>query len=267
MLHWLIQSHTISIVIIGIFLLSHYAYGIENQTQNKSINLENVLAKYWSWWTNSPEDAPESNPICSMGMDSESSFVFFLDSFEVGDVSYDCTKDPVPKGYKIMFPLLTAFCSQGDAGLYGKSYQEIRDCTLNLDRGKLIGTVSIDDKVVVNISKDNGNGIEMKGLLQNNLPQYSYYKEVFSKEFVDLLASTNTTIPTNWEKPEEFEKNPIYYKAVVHCECVVIDSNELDGGTHILKYVVESTGGKSSVDLEDTGWKFKSTATYNISVQ
>ena len=28
----------------------------------------------------------------------------------------------------------------------------------------------------------------------NNLPQSQYYKEIFSEEFVDILATSNTTI-------------------------------------------------------------------------
>jgi len=246
----------------------HQSFGIENLSQTQSSEgFDKILAKYWSWWINSPEDVPEVNPTCSMSSDPETSYVFFLNPFEIGDVSYDCTKQPIPSGHSIMFPLLTAFCSQGDAGLYAKSYQEIRDCTLNLDRGKIKGIVSLDDKVIVNISKDNGNGIEMKGVLVNNLPHNKFYKEIFSKEFVDLLATSNTTIPTNWEKPEEFEKSPIYYKAVVHCECIIINTSEFLSGNHELKYSVDAIGGKSTVDLEDTGWKFTSSATYMYAVE
>jgi hypothetical protein len=251
-------------VLIPVFQI-HPTYGIE--PQKDSIGFDRILGKYWSWWSNSPEDAPEKNPTCSMGTDTEDSFIFFLDSFEAGDVSYDCTASPIPKGYSIMLPILTAFCSQGDKGLYNKSYQEIRDCTLNLDRGKIKGIVSMDDKVIVNISKDNGNGIDMKPILKNFLPQYSYYKEIFSKNFVDLLTTNNTVTQNNWEHPEEFQKAPVYYKAVVHCECVIIDTNNISPGNHTLKYIVDSVGGKSSIDAADTGWKFKSNATYKFAIQ
>ncbi len=252
---------------VFLFFQIQQSYAIENKSLNDSSGLEKILAKYWSWSVNSPEDAPEANPTCSMGVDTEDSFVFLFDSFETGDVSYDCTQELIPKGYSIMFPILTAFCSQGDQGLYGKPYQDIRDCTLNLDRGKVKGIVSVDDKVIVNISKDNGNGIEMKGILKNYLPKYNYYREIFSKEFVDLLVTSNNTSPNNWEKPQEFEKKPIYYKAVVHCECVIIDTNEFDPGKHTLKYVVDADGGKSSINLSDTGWKFISTAKYQFTIK
>lgn len=253
---------------IGVIVIQfQHSEGVQNQTQNNAAQLEKILVRYWSWWINSPEDSPEANPNCSMGFDTENSFVYFLNPFEVGDVSYDCTEESVPKNYTLMFPLLTAFCSQGDAGLYGKLYEEIRDCTLNLDRGYVKGTVLLDGETIVNMSKDNGNGLEMKGVLENNLPQYKYYKEIFSREFVDLLATNNTTIPTNWEKPEEFEKSPTYYKAVVHCECIIIGTNHLPSGNHVLKYTVDASGGKSSIDLEDTGWKFTSSVTYRLNVK
>jgi hypothetical protein len=232
-----------------------------------SPELQTILAKYWSWWGNSPEDDPEKDPTCSMGIDSEVSSVFFVNPFEVGDVFYDCTGSPIPKGYSIMFPLLAAFCSQGDKGLYNKSYDEIRECTLNLDRGKVRGIVSIDDKAIVNISKDNGNGIDTKPVLKNFLPQYSYYKEIFSNNFVDLLTTNNTIFANNWEHPEEFEKHPVNYKAVVHCECVIIDSNDISPGNHTLKYTVNSVGGKSSIDAADTGWQFTSTPIYHFTVK
>ena len=115
-----------------LFFQIQQSYAVENGSTNisGSVGLEKILAKYWSWWDNSPEDALDANPACSMGIDRENSFVFLSDSFEAGDISYDCKKEPIPKGYSIMFPILTAFCSQGDQGLYGKPYQDIRDCTL-----------------------------------------------------------------------------------------------------------------------------------------
>jgi hypothetical protein len=254
------------VIVVGFLLFQvQYSYGFESGKDSNE--LAKILAKYWSWWSNSQEDQPEKNPRCSMGIDTLDSFVFLLNPFEVGDVSYNCSDSPIPKGYSMMFPILTAFCSQGDKGLYNKTYQEVRDCALNLDRGKIKGIVSIDDKVIVNITKDNGNGIEMKGILKNNLPQYDYYKEIFSNEFVNLLTTSNTTIPLNWEHPEEFEKGPIYYKAVEHCECVIIDTNDFVPGNHTLKYIVDSMGGKSSIVAADTGWKFRSTATYEIVTQ
>lgn len=254
------------LIAVGLLIFQfQVSYGVDSG--NNSTELEKILAKYWSWWENSPEDAPEQNPLCSIGDDKNESLVFFINPFEVGEVAYDCTSMPIPKGHSIMFPLLTAFCSQGDNGLYKKSYEEIRDCTLNLDRGKLNGIVTLDDKVIVNISKDNGNGIEMKPKLINNLPQYNYYKEILPTAFVDLLVTNNTAFPTNWEKPEEFAKSPIYYKAVVHCECVIIDTGDLSPGKHTLKYIIDSVGGKSSIDSADKGWKFVSNARYQFETQ
>ena len=75
-------------------------------------------------------------------------------------------------------------------------------------------------------------------------------------DYVNLLASSNTTIPNNWEKPEEFKNSPIYYKAVEHCDCAIIDQIELNPGNHTLKYIVDSVGGESSINAADKGWKF-----------
>lgn len=254
------------IIAVGFLLFQfQYSYGIN--TGNDPIELEKILAKYWNWWNNSPEDQPEENPKCSMGIDTEDSFVFYVDSFQAGDLIYDCTDKPIPKGYSIMFPILTSFCSQGDKGLYNKPYQEIRDCSLDLDRGNIKGIVSIDDKVIVNLNKDNGNGIDMKPNSTKTLLQNKYYKEIFPSDFVNLLVTSNHTAPNNWEKPEEFKNSPIYYKAVEYCDCVVIDTNELSPGNHTLKYIVDSVGGQSSINAADKGWKFISNATYQFVTQ
>jgi hypothetical protein len=254
------------IVLLLLLFQFQYSFGI-SAARNNSVELQNILAKYWSWWSNSPEDQPEKNPKCSMGIDTKDSFVFYLEPFEIGDVAYSCTDKPIPKGYSIMFPILTSFCSQGDKGLYNKPFQEIRDCALDLDRGSIKGIVSLDDKVIVNMNKDNGNGIDMKPKLTNNSDQSNYYKEIFPTVFVDLLATKNTTIPNNWEKPEEFKNSPIYYKAVAHCDCVIIDTNNLSPGNHTLKYIVDSVGGQSSINAADKGWKFISTAKYQFAIK
>ena len=64
---------------------------------------------------------------------------------------------------------------------------------------------AIDGKEIVDIFIDNGNGIDMdkNKKVVNNLPQSSqYYKEIFSEEFVDILATSNTTMANNWEKDD-----------------------------------------------------------------
>jgi hypothetical protein len=45
------------------------------------------------------------------------------------------------------------------------------------------------------MNKNNGNGIDMKTNSTKNLLQKKYYKEIFFKEFVNLLTTTNTTSP------------------------------------------------------------------------
>ena len=135
-------------------------------------------------------------------------------------------------------------------GLYSKPFQEIRDCALNLDRGRIKGIVSLDDKVIVDMSKDNGNGIDMKPKLTNNSDQNNYYKEIFPTGFVDLFATKNTTLLNNWEKPEEFKNSPIYHKAVEQCDSVIIDTNNLSPGNHTLKYIVDSVEGNPLLMLQ-----------------
>jgi hypothetical protein len=262
------SSYLLYGLVIGfLFFGFHYSYGIENVTPTKIIDFEKILGEYWSWWENSPEDAPEANPTCSIGIDTQDSFVFLLNSFNAEDANYNCSGNPIPKGYSILLPLLTSFCSQGDNGLYGATYDKILDCTLNLDRGKVQGIVSINDKEIVNIVKDNGNGIDMNRHLQNNLPQIKYYKEIVPTKFVDLLVTRNNTSPTNWEKPQDFEKGPIYYRGVFHCECVIIDTNEMGPGNYVLKYIVDAEAGKSTINLSDEGWQFRSTTTYQLVIQ
>ena len=73
--------------------------------------------------------------------------------------------------------MLSSWCSQGDVGLFGKSYDEIKDCAFNLQRGTIQGKIFLDDKEIVNMFIDNGNGIDMleKKKVVNNLPQNPYY--------------------------------------------------------------------------------------------
>ena len=140
-------------------------------------------------------------------------------------------------------------------------------CAKNLDRGLIKGTVSINGKEIVNIIINNGDGISTRPIVKNNLPGTNYYDNIISKQFVDLKVTKNTTIPNNWEKPEEFENSPVNYKAVVHCECIIINSNELKNGINTLIYTVDSTGGKSSINLSDKGWSFLSITTYKFTVK
>jgi hypothetical protein len=145
-----------------IFYFQIYSvYGIEKEIQSNNRELVQILQNYWQWFGNSPEDSPDNNPKCSMHIDTNNSIVFLLNPFEAGDNSYDCTEPQIPQGYSLLFPLLTSWCSQGDVGLYGKPYEEIRDCALSLERGTIKGNVVIDGKEIVDIFIDNANGIDM----------------------------------------------------------------------------------------------------------
>jgi hypothetical protein len=157
-------------------------YGIEKEIHNNNKELVKILQNYWQWWGNFPEDNPDNSPNCTL--------VFLQNPFETGNTSYDCTENPNPQGYSILFPLISSFCSQGDVGPYGKSYEEISNCALNLDRGNIKGKVVIDGKEIVDVFIDNGNGIDMNKnkKIVTNLPQSSQnYKEIFSEVFVDIL--------------------------------------------------------------------------------
>jgi hypothetical protein len=261
------EKITMSYGIIIWMLLFYFSSASATEEQNNKFELANILGSYWSWWTNSPEDAPENNPKCSMHINANDSFIFLMNPFETGNTTFDCSDEPIPEGYSILFPLITSFCSQGDGGYYGSSYEEIRSCALDLDRGLINGIVSINGKEVVNIIVNNGDGVSTKPILNNKLPLFHNYRNILSKQFVDLIVTKNTTIPNNWEKPEEFENNPVHYKAVVHCECIIINSTELREGTNMLKYTADSTGGKSSINLSDKGWRSQSITTYKFMVR
>ena len=262
------------LILTLIFYFQIYSvYGIEKEVQsNNNTNnkqLVQFLQNYWQWFGNSPEDSPDNNPKCSIHIDTNNSIVFLLNPFETGDTSYDCTDTPIPQGYSLLFPLLTSWCSQGDVGLYGKPYEEIRDCALSLQRGTIKGNVVIDDKEIVDISIDNGNGIDMNKnkKVVNNLPQSSqYYKEIFSDGFVDILATSNTTMANNWEK-DEFKENPIYYNGVVYCDCIIIDTDEIGIGTHALEYTISAKADPPSPTLIADRWDFTSNTNYKLLIQ
>jgi hypothetical protein len=244
-------------------------YGIEKEIQDNDKQLVQMLQNYWQWWGNSPEDNPDNNPKCSIHIDTNNSFVFLQNPFETGNTSYDCTEDPIPRDYSILFPLITSFCSQGDAGLYGKPYDEISNCAVSLDRGTIKGKVMIDGKEIVNVVIDNGIGIDMNKnkKVTNNLPQSPpYYKEIFSKEFVNILATNNTTNPNNWEK-DEYKENPIYYNGVVHCDCILIDIGEFEVGTHTLEYAISAKAEPPSPNLIADKWDFTSNTKYKLVIQ
>lgn len=172
------------VILTLIFYFQTYSvYGIEKEIQSNDKELVQILQNYWQWSGNSPEDNPDNSPKCSIHIDTNNSLVFLQNPFETGNTSYDCTENPIPEGYSILFPLITSFCSQGDVGLYGKPYEEISNCALSLERGTIKGKVMIDGKEVVDVSIDNGNGIDMNKnkKVVNNLPQSPYYKEIFLK--------------------------------------------------------------------------------------
>jgi hypothetical protein len=263
----------IFLIIIFIFQIDH-SYGIENETkENDDDKLLKVLEKWWMWWSNTPEDHPDipetPKPICSIDIDTEYSFVFLQDPFDMGKNSYDCTGNIIPKSYSILFPLLTSFCSQGDNGLVGKSYEEIRDCTLNLNRGAIKGNVLVDGKEIVNIFINNGNGMDIlsgKKVIQNSL-QPTYYKEIFSKDFIKILATNETTYKLNWANPDEFKHSPVIYKGVIYCDCIIINMAELKSGIHTIEYRVSAVATNPSPNLMSEGWNFNSNTIYKFTIQ
>ena len=120
------------IIILSLLFCFNLVSAYQIQSQINKIELDKELGKYWSWWQNSPEDAPESNPKCSMYLNRDDLFIFFMNPFETGNTTFDCSDDAIPRGYSIFFPLITSFCSQGDKGLYGLPYEEIRTCALRI---------------------------------------------------------------------------------------------------------------------------------------
>jgi len=116
------------------------------QSNNNNKQLVQSLQNFWQWWGNSPEDRPNNNPKCSIHIDTNNSIVFLQNPFETGNTSYDCTENPISSGYLIFFPLLSSWYSQGDVGLFDKSYNELKNCVFNLQRGIIQGKILFDDK-------------------------------------------------------------------------------------------------------------------------
>jgi hypothetical protein len=247
------------------FLQIYNSYGIEKMIQTNDEDLVQILEQYWQWWSNSPDDNPDNDPICSLHSNKEYSVTFLQNPFETGDTSYDCTENPIPQGNLIFFPLITSFCSQGDVGLIDKPYNQISNCALNLDRGTIKGKVIIDGNEIVNLLINNGNGIDMdkNKKIINNFPQTKHYKEIFSKEFVDILASNNTIHTNNWET-DDYKTRSVHYNGVVHCDCIIIDTNELEKGSHNLQYIVSAKAEPPSPNLIADKWDFTSTTNYKF---
>ena len=260
------KKFIIIIFLINFFVI-HNSYSIEN-SQKYDSKLIHVLESYWQWWLNSPEDNPDNDPKCSIEINKNYSVVFLQNPFESEDNSYDCTENPIPYGYSIFFPLLSSWCSQGDVGLFDKSYDELKNCAFNLQRGTIQGKILFDDKEIVNIFIDNSNGIDMqdKKKVVNNLPQNQYYKEIFSEEFVDILATNKTIFVNNWEK-DDYKRNPIYYNAVMYCDCILINSSELGIGHHNLQYTISAEAKPPSPNFVADQWSFTSRTNYQLLIQ
>lgn len=258
----------VSIVFIVLIYFQIYSsYGVERAFQNEDISFVKILERYWQWWINSPEDNPDMDPKCSMNIDKEYSFIFLQNSFETENTNYDCTESTISKGYSILFPLITSFCSEGDAGLPNTSYEQILNCALNLDRGIVKGNVFLDGKEIVDISIDNSKGIDIEKnkKITNNLNQ-TYYKEILSKELIDILATNKTTIKNNWAT-EEYNIHPVYYNGIIHCDCIIINTNEFNIGDHTLEYIIYAKAEPTSPTLPVDKWEFKSTTTYKLKIQ
>jgi hypothetical protein len=257
----------ISIFIVLIYFQISSSYGVEREVQNETTSFVKILERYWQWWSNSPEDNPDNDPKCSIHIDTNNSFIFLQNAFETGNTNLDCTENPIPQGYSILIPLITSFCSQGDVGLPNTSYEEILNCALNLDRGIVKGNVFLDGKEIVDIFIDNGNGIDMEKnkKIINNLPQ-TYYKEILSKEFIDILVTNKTTLKNNWAT-QEYNIHPVYYNGIVHCDCIIINTNEFSTGDHTLEYIVYAKAEPPSPTLPVDKWEFKSTTTYKLTIQ
>ncbi len=301
-------------IIISSFIIFLNNVEIQAQNGNSSNNDDddvNKLSQYWNWWLNVIEDFPieklddfnilkdkpivqhllslnqkdenfDYMPKCSMGINTTNQIVFLLNPFEKGTLNFDCKNEQIPKGYSILFPAITSFCSRGDAGLYNMDFKSVRNCALNLDRGNVKVGVFLDDKkvtdVVINnkysfndlpqLRIDNSNIMDFTSM-KNNLPaNQTYYKQIFSKEFVDLIVTDNATIsvPNGWEHPTEFTKNPIRYESVLHCDCIIVNTLDLSKGDHILEYVTIAKSGKNTHNLDSKEWNFESKISYAITI-
>jgi hypothetical protein len=248
-------------------VFSQNSYGLENST-TENPKLVEILERYWQWWSNSPEDNPDNDPKCSIDFDRKNSFIYLQNPFGSGNTNYDCTENPIPHGYYILFPLITSFCSQGDVGLKDKPYEEVRNCVLNLDRGTIKGKVMLDGNEIVNLFIDNGNGIDIveKKQIVNNLPDNRYYKEIFSQDFVDILATNNTIHINNWEN-DEYKSGAVYYKGVVHCDCIIINTRDMEVGTHSLEYLISANAKPLSQFFIADQWDFTSNTNYKLKIQ
>ena len=255
------------IFIVLIYYQISYSYSVDSEIRNENASMVKILERYWQWWINSPEDNPDMTPKCSMQIDKEHSFIFLQNSFETENTDYNCTDSPITKGYSILFPLITSFCSEGDAGLPNTSHDQILACALNLDRGIVKGNVFLDGKEIVDISIDNGNGIDIEKnkKITNNLPQ-TYYREILSKEFVDILATNKTTLKNNWAT-DEHNIHPVYYDGIVHCDCIIINTNDFSTREHTLEYIIYAKAEPPSPTLPVDKWEFKSTTKYKLIIQ
>jgi hypothetical protein len=238
------------------------SFGLSEKASNSdSIDFEKLLAMYWNWWLNLPEEA---NPTEDDGqtvknkcvIHNAGSVVFLLDSFSLKNFNQECE---IPVGSSIFFPFYTAWCDNGIKDLYGeKSYERVLNCALDDDRGIVTMEAWLDGKKIIDVVVDNTDIHNLK-VLKNNLPQSTYYKEIRTSSFYNQTV-TNKTQYTDHEKPEEFRSSPAIYQGVAHCFCGFISN--MSNGDHELVYHTDLKGSTGA----DGSWDFESEVTYKFSV-
>ena len=70
----------------------------------------------------------------------------------------------------------------------------------------------------------------------------------------------------NWEK-DDYKRNPIYYKGVMYCDCILINTTELKIGPHDLQYTISAKANPPSPTLIADRWDFTSNTNYKLAIQ
>lgn len=223
-----------------LFFSFHYSFGLTDSPKDHDYN--DLFQRYLDWWVNLPSNVASDSNVYECIYHIDNGYIFLIDPYGKIEIKSDCE---FPQKH-IFFSLLYGWCDTGNKEIYAKPLKDILECLGPINSGSYYINTKFDGKEIINayIKIDDDNNWK---ILKNDFPENANLKVIDIKNFFDLTVTNMTRYINDYEHPEDFERNPINYKAVGLCICGIIDSSLLTPGEHKLEYKISSIGTHSDI--------------------